>query len=73
MEACPSPRRLKSYFLKIPKNIRSFEVSSGGFSAVAKALFAEESEADDGAVEAGEGSKEPEDAEAIMIQKRIKD
>lgn len=36
---------------------------------MAKALFAEESDAEDGAVEAGEGSKEPEDAEAIRIQR----
>lgn len=35
---------------------------------MAKALFAEASEAEDGAVAMEEGSTEPEDAEAIMIQ-----
>ncbi len=58
-----------TYFLKIPRNIRSFEVSSGGFSVAAWALFALESEEDEAAVEAGEASKEPDDAEAILIQK----
>jgi hypothetical protein len=53
-----------TYFRKIPRNIRSFEVSSGGFSA-AVAGFTDDSEALEGADEAGEASKEPEDAEAI--------
>jgi hypothetical protein len=41
----------------MPKNIRNFEVSSGGFSTVcAAAVCEEESEVDDGAVDAGEAS-----------------
>lgn len=54
-----------TYFRKIPKNIRSFEVSSGGFSAVAVGCTEDDSEAVEGAVEAGESSKEPEDVEAM--------
>jgi hypothetical protein len=50
----------------MPKNILSFDVSSGGFSAAAAAPTDEESEAVDGAVEAGESSKEPDDADAIL-------
>ena len=45
--------------------MRSFEVSSGGFSAVALGCTDDESEAVEGAVEAGDASKEPEDVEAI--------
>jgi len=45
-----------TYFLKIPRNIFSFDPSSGGFSAVAFAWFTLVSEAEDGAVEAGEAS-----------------
>lgn len=60
-----------TYFLRIPKNIRSFDVSSGGFSTVAWALFTLESEEDEGAVEAGEASTEPDDAEAISIRMRL--
>jgi hypothetical protein len=55
-----------TYFLNIPKNIRSFEVSSGGFSATAVGVTDDDSEAVDGAVEAGEASKEPEDVEAMV-------
>jgi hypothetical protein len=40
----------------MPKNIRNFEVSSGGFSAACVAAFTEDSEAEEGAVEAGEAS-----------------
>lgn len=57
-----------THFLRIPKNIRSLEVSSGIFSG---AFFdgAGESDAGEGAVEASEFSKEPEDADAIAKQK----
>ena len=61
-----------TYFRKIPKNIRSFEVSSGGFSAAAVGLTEEVSEVEDGAVEAGESSKEPDDVEAIAKCARTK-
>jgi hypothetical protein len=55
-----------TYLRNIPKNIRSFEVSSGCFSATAVGFTDDDSEAVDGAVEAGEASKEPEDVEAIV-------
>lgn len=55
----------ETYFRKIPKNIRSFDVSSGGFSAAAVGFTDDDSEAVEGADEAGEVSKEPEDAEAM--------
>jgi hypothetical protein len=63
-----SPEKLVSYFRRMPKNIRSLEVSSGGFSAACVvALTARESEVEDGAVEAGDTSyEEPEDADAIV-------
>lgn len=55
-QTCPEDHDV-SYFLNIPKNIRSFEVSSGGFSAACvTAFWEEESEVDDGAVDAGEVS-----------------
>jgi hypothetical protein len=52
----------------MPKNIRSLELSSGGLSVTALGVTAvtDDSEAEDGAVEAGEGSMEPEDVEAMM-------
>lgn len=62
-----------TYFRKIPKNIRSFEVSSGGFSAAAVGVTDDVEEAVEGAVEAGEASKDPEDVEAmltIVVQNR---
>lgn len=50
----------------MPKNIFNLLPSSGGFSAAADVAFIEEaSEAVEGAVEAGEFRKEPEDAEAM--------
>lgn len=58
----------RTYFLNIPKNIRNFDVSSGGFSGafMAAAFSDDESEAVEGAVEAGETSREPEDVDAIV-------
>jgi hypothetical protein len=52
----------------MPKNIRSFEVSSGGFSATPAevAWTDDESDAVEGAVEASEFSTEPEDADAMV-------
>jgi hypothetical protein len=65
-EAADTPLSTEiTYFRKIPRNMRSFEVSSGGFSAVAVGVTDDDSEAVEGAVEAGEASKEPEDAEAM--------
>lgn len=62
-----------AYFLSIPRNIFSFEVSSGDFSAAPRALFVEDSEVDEGTVEASEASYwAPEDAEAILITIRKK-
>ena len=55
-----------TYFRKIPKNIRSFEVSSGGFSAAAVGFTDDDEEAVEGAVETGEASKDPEDVEAMV-------
>jgi hypothetical protein len=56
-----------THFLRIPKNILSFDVSSGGFSAAAVAAPTDEdSEAVDGAVEPGESSNEPDDVDAII-------
>jgi hypothetical protein len=54
----------------MPKNMRSLELSSGGFSAtavVAGGPLTDDSEAVEGAVEAGEGSMEPEEVEAMMM------
>jgi hypothetical protein len=59
-----------THFLRIPKNIRSLLVSSGEFSAVcaaATAVSASLAVVDDGAVEAGESSKEPELVDAISL------
>jgi len=50
----------------MPKNMRSFEESSGFFS-VGCVSFGDASEVDEGGVEAGECSKEPDDADAIML------
>jgi hypothetical protein len=47
--------------------MRNFDVSSGGFSAAVAAPTDEDSEAVDGAVEAGESSKEPDDVDAMVI------
>jgi hypothetical protein len=63
----PSLQNHKTHFLRIPKNILSFDVSSGGLSAGVTAPTDEDSEAVDGAVEAGESSKEPEDVDAMVI------
>lgn len=49
----------------MPKNMRNFEVSSGSFSTTA-ASTEEASEADEGAVEAGDSAQEPEEVEAMM-------
>ena len=59
---------LNTYFRKIPKNIRSLEVSSGGFSvAVVEVAFTEdESEAVEGAFDTSEFSKDPDDADAMV-------
>jgi len=62
-----SRRIHRTHFLRIPKNILSFDVSSGGFSAAVTAPTDEDSEAVDGAVEPGESSKEPEDVDAMVI------
>lgn len=56
-----------SYFRRIPKNMRSFELSSGVFSTVVFMTLTGTSEVEDGAVEAGDASKEPEEADAIAI------
>lgn len=48
--------------------MRSFEVSSGVFSATA---FASVDVVDEAAVEAGEGSYDPEDVEAMLTGKSI--
>ena len=56
-----------TYFLKIPKNIRSFEVSSGGFSGVLLVSFTDDdSDEVEGAVEADDSSNEPDDADAMI-------
>jgi hypothetical protein len=55
----------ETYFRNIPKNMRNFEVSSGSFSMAAVGLTDDDSEAVEGAVEAGEASKDPEDVEAM--------
>jgi hypothetical protein len=48
---------IEAYFLNIPKNMRSLEVSSGVFSVTACALLELNSEVvEEAAVEAGEGS-----------------
>jgi hypothetical protein len=52
----------------MPKNMRSLEVSSGGFSCACVVGIVEDSEAVDAAVEAGEFSKDPDDAEAMVIE-----
>ena len=49
----------------MPKNIRSLELSSGGFSAVA-ATATDDSEAVEGAVDTGEGSMEFEAVDAML-------
>lgn len=62
-------RNRATYFRRIPKNILSFDPSSGGFSAAADGV-GNESEAVEGAVEAaGEGLKaeDPEDADAMVV------
>ena len=51
----------------MPKNMRNFEESSGFFSVAGCVSFGDASEVDEGAVEAGECSKEPDDADAIII------
>jgi hypothetical protein len=57
-----------TYFLNIPKNIRSLLVSSGGFSVTAKVGLTEsDSLAVDGAVEVGEASKEPEAVDVMVM------
>jgi hypothetical protein len=58
-----------THFLRIPRNIRSLLVSSGDFSTACCAVAVPASvseEVDEGAVEAGESSKEPELVEAII-------
>ena len=51
----------------MPKNMRNFEESSGFFSVAGCVSFGDASEVDEGALEAGECSKEPDDADAIML------
>jgi hypothetical protein len=51
----------------MPKNMRSFEESSGFFSVAGCVSFGDDSEVDEAAVEAGECSKEPDDVDAIML------
>lgn len=61
-------RNTSTYFRRMPKNILSFEPSSGGFSATAEDV-GNDSEAVEGAVDAaGEGlnAEEPEDVDAIF-------
>ena len=57
-----------THFLRIPRNMRSLLVSSGGFSGAcaAAAPVSVSLEVDEGAVLAGESSKEPELVEAII-------
>jgi hypothetical protein len=56
-----------THFLRIPRNIRSLLVSSGDFSAAfAPAAASVSLEVDEGAVLAGESSKEPELVDAII-------
>lgn len=53
----------------MPRNMRSLLVSSGGFSAVCCVVAPTTSvseDVDEGAVEAGESSKEPELVDAII-------
>lgn len=54
----------------MPKNIRNLEESSGGFSGVVVTAAAvnEVSEAVEGAVEAGEGSRDAEAAEDAIVE-----
>ena len=61
----PSPRKIETHFLNIPRNILSLLVSSGGLSAACVAA-PESSLAVDGAVDAGLSSKEPELVDAIV-------
>jgi hypothetical protein len=56
-----------THFLRIPKNIRSLLVSSGGFSAVCAAAAVSISLVDEGAVLAGESSVEPEDSMTVYL------
>ena len=49
----------------MPKNMRNFEVSSGGFSDAVGVAVMSDSDAVEGADEAGEVWKDPEDAEAM--------
>jgi hypothetical protein len=58
---------IEPYFRRMPKNMRSFEESSGFFSVAGCVSFGDASDVDEGAVEAGECSKEPDDADAIML------
>jgi hypothetical protein len=53
----------KTYFLKMPKNMRNFELSSGGFSVAASA--AESSEL---GVRAGDGSWDGSMAEELEVE-----
>ncbi len=47
--------RLSAYFRRMPNHIRSFDVSSGGFSC-AFGPGVKDGDSEDGAVEAGEAS-----------------
>lgn len=50
----------------MPRNMRSFDVSSGGFSGAVVVVVVSDSDAIEGAVEAGESWKDPDEAEAIL-------
>jgi hypothetical protein len=56
----------RTYFRRIPKNMRNFEVSSGGFSAAVVVVGISDSDAVEGAVEAGDSWKDPDEAEAMV-------
>jgi hypothetical protein len=50
----------------MPKNMRNFEVSSGGFSGAAVVVVMSDSDAVEGVVEAGESWKDPDEADAML-------
>lgn len=62
-----------TYFRKIPKNMRSFEESSGGFSgATAIGVMDEESvSVDEAAFVAGEFSTDPDDVDAMASMRGV--
>lgn len=61
-----------THFRRIPKNMRNLEESSGGFSGVvvAAVLANDVSEEVEGVVEAGEGSRDVDAVDAIVVEVR---